>query len=1013
MPLSYDELNKVAESLRTKSGNFITPSSPGFSQAIQKVTPKLYPAPQPSPLQNISTRLGSMGKAALGGVGSALNAPSYYTEKFLTGGQGYEKKLQDVGVSNPVAQKVIGTAGRLVFDPLNFLSLGSGSLAKIGLKTLSKDVAKKVGQVGMKKLTQLATKEGVLNLAEQAGKDLATLRKTQMGEKAAQITMLQKLAAPGGENLIAKNGLKVGIPFTGIKKAIPLPDIAVKISPFVDKAKNLIPASVREAAGNIVLKARQVLEYPLNRAPAQISDIVDKFAVQKQKFFDLGDKLAGLYQKSPREIRNLADSVLAGTTKLAIHESPLVQTAIEARNMINNLGQRAVKLGLISPETYATGEGKYLPQLYDIFLKHEGTQAGVGAAKKIAGEEVARTLPRTETEISNTLKTGMKDIQDRLASGKITQNVADRKLNNLQKVADVQTAVFKRFQQAGGQITNPTFRAVKGLQNVGGLVTKHEQFKALKGFGSNVKTLAKDYLKGDTGMKIKPGTVGTVESEFQRHLQDITELAIVKGKPLTETTAKQLAAQRLIANSTDITRGGVRIIRLPESKALGALSGIHVPEGLYTFLTEGWGKFLSSTAGKWLMALTNPLGFKSMKTVYTPGSAVRNIASNQILNFLKDPGSFKEFISGIRVVLNPAESRFQEMEKAGVFLGSIVGEEAARFYNKLGDLSKLDQTDAFHKVYDVLGALHNKLGDIRSFSENIAKAQAYLHARNMGASISQAKNVAEKTIFAYQKIGPAIRIARSTGIPFLTFTIKAVPFVAEQGIKYPGRLAMFPKLETNYLKAVGINEQEQKYLPDYMQGMLPLPGKDKNGNTVYFNPQYIYPWGQVLSSESQQLPSMPLLKKGFQLPGGVSIAPTISELTSQATGRDTFTNQEFVRQSQTPGQQVRARIEHVAKTFSPTPLSNIIQFLPGATGTTQAAKTRGFGRSLLGSMAGIQTQPFNLAQGIQGKQNAIEAIKRETTTEIKRAVKQGRSSSEINALRLRGIERMKKLRGGE
>lgn len=937
----------------------------GTNYAPQTFTPET-PAPVSKP--SFLKTAARVGLAGLGKVGEVLNKPSEWTEKILTGGSTYEDRYK--------VPKLAGTALRIVLDPLNFISIGSSGVAKVGLKSLTKPALRHIGQEGLEQLGKFATKEGAITLSKTAGKELAQLE-AKYGRKAAEIAMLNRVAK--GEDLVAKSGLKVGLPFTNIEKTYKLPGVQKLMPSVISK----IPQPVRETVSNVGMKARRAFEYPLNRAPAQAGDIVDAASAVKQKFFEQGDRFIANYQKAPQELKTIVDDVLRGAVKITNHENPMVKEAIEVRKSIDSLGKRAVELGLLSRETYEKGQGTYLPRLYDVFLQRsDDVIKGSPEAKRIATDEFARVRRRTDTQIMADLK-----------AGKISEQQAQAEIN-----------VLNRFKEAGGEVTNPAFLASKALQNLGGLISKTEEFKQLRKFGKSAEQLAEDVVQGVADVKLPKGIKGNQRSEIARHTLDIFERAAAEGQPMTEKLAEKLGARNLINTSSEVTSRGQKLLRLPNSASLGELSGMYVPEGIHTFLTEGSGRFLSSEAGKWMMRLSAPFKFKELKTVWSPGSQVRNVLSNQILGFLQDPGSFKHFREAINVVKDHSNPVFKEMEKVGLFSGKFFGEEVSRFYQNI-PLADSDSVSFFTKIVNSVGNFHNKLGDTRDFFENMAKVQQYLRARELGASAQEAKKIAETALFAYQKVGPAVRIIRSSAVPFLTFTIKAVPFVARQGIKHPGRLAVFPKAEREFVNIFGLNEEEQKYLPDWMKGMIPLPMKDENGNTLYFNPKYIYPWGQTMN-DFEPLPGLPVIGQGGQLPGGVSMSPTISEFISQVTGRDLFTGEEFVRESQTPDEQVRARLERVGKTFSPGATSGFIPFLPGATSTTESQKERGLGLTALGAATGMQVQPFNMARGIESKQKRIQAIKRQTSTEVNNALRSGKSLDEINRIRQRGLERI-------
>lgn len=77
--------------------------------------------PTPPPVQQADKSLGMK-------VIDALNYPSMKAEQILTGGKGYDQRLNQAGIKNTPGQldmnDVISNAGRMVIDPLNFLPVG-------------------------------------------------------------------------------------------------------------------------------------------------------------------------------------------------------------------------------------------------------------------------------------------------------------------------------------------------------------------------------------------------------------------------------------------------------------------------------------------------------------------------------------------------------------------------------------------------------------------------------------------------------------------------------------------------------------------------------------------------------------------------------------------------------------------------------------------------------------------------------------------------------------------------
>ncbi|HYD91078.1 MAG TPA: hypothetical protein VEA37_06260, partial [Flavobacterium sp.] len=186
--------------------NWKTMVNTGWDYAVKTGTNRVT---KPAPVQIQPTQQKqSVGKTIFNKTIDTLNAPSYYTEKVLTGGQGYDKALDKRGIKNTPGKldmnDVISNTGRIILDPLNFIPVAK--LAKYGGKITApitklaskipgaglssrafikghgvpKDVVQTVDAIPSKFATQA---EGVIEKTQQLyGKPLTWLEKV-MGKK--------------------------------------------------------------------------------------------------------------------------------------------------------------------------------------------------------------------------------------------------------------------------------------------------------------------------------------------------------------------------------------------------------------------------------------------------------------------------------------------------------------------------------------------------------------------------------------------------------------------------------------------------------------------------------------------------------------------------------------------------------------------------------------------------------------------------------------------------------------
>lgn len=150
-----------------------TGGAPATPSPVVKPTTQLQPTKRndflpTKPSDPVSDAVGGVGRtvsAGLGMVGNILNKPSELTEQFLTGGQGYDKKLNELGIQNTKGQldlnDVLSTAGRFVLDPLNLLGVG---VVQKGIKGL--ELGSKVAKVASKIPGVTKAVEGVTDFAK-------------------------------------------------------------------------------------------------------------------------------------------------------------------------------------------------------------------------------------------------------------------------------------------------------------------------------------------------------------------------------------------------------------------------------------------------------------------------------------------------------------------------------------------------------------------------------------------------------------------------------------------------------------------------------------------------------------------------------------------------------------------------------------------------------------------------------------------------------------------------------
>jgi len=314
---------------------------------------------------------------------------------------------------------------------------------------------------------------------------------------------------------------------------------------------------------------------------------------------------------------------------------------------------------------------------------------------------------------------------------------------------------------------------------------------------------------------------------------------------------------------------------LPVTEKLGPLSGQLVDPYVWDDLNQSVTQ-TSDLIKAWDSVLTL---WKTGKVVYNPATHARNMLSNIILADFGGlpPHRVDIYAQAARDLL--LKSGYWTEAKTTSLLGTEwAGAEIKQF---LKDTSDLKDGNFLTKSSDTIKSLLDKPGHAYQGIEQYFKLAVFINERKSGKSIKESAKHAEKYLFNYLKIPPAIRWAKRWYSPFVTFSYKAIPRFAETAIRKPWKIAKYGILmlavEEITRRMNGESkeevEQEKKVLPDYMRkkvlpaqlSHLRVPYKDKYGRSKYLDMSFILPWGDIAEQWGQSrlvgrplLPSHPL-----------------------------------------------------------------------------------------------------------------------------------------------------------
>ena len=306
--------------------------------------------------------------------------------------------------------------------------------------------------------------------------------------------------------------------------------------------------------------------------------------------------------------------------------------------------------------------------------------------------------------------------------------------------------------------------------------------------------------------------------------------------------------------------------------------------------------------------------WKRTKTSLNPVVHMNNIMSNVVLYDLVD-GSYKhlgsagkDFYKAFGPGTKVKSDDFKMAEKLGVFNADMMKRELTDFeidtytrYMKIGkqqDDKLLDNMWESTKKHagktplDKLYSAEDGVFRLALFKDHLAK-NVREGLTPTDDQYAEAATFARKYMLDYEIDAPAVELMRETAMPFISYTYRAAPIVAETVVKRPWKIAKWG-LILNAANDLAADDEEyrteRKRQDELNMGfdVLGIPGANtliKLPNEKYLDVSRWIPAGDVLSTETQGF-GVPGLPAPLQPSGGA-----LGGIAKAVTGFDTFTKQ--------------------------------------------------------------------------------------------------------------------------
>lgn len=267
----------------------------------------------------------------------------------------------------------------------------------------------------------------------------------------------------------------------------------------------------------------------------------------------------------------------------------------------------------------------------------------------------------------------------------------------------------------------------------------------------------------------------------------------------------------------------------------------------------------------------------------------------------------------------------------------------------------------------VIGTEANSLIDLYQAEDDVFRLAAWLKAKEEGATDIDAGKASRRSFLDYHINAPWIQAMRQSAWPFISFTYRAVPMLAEIAGKKPHKLMKLMMLAGalnalgGMLAGGGDDDEERKLLPEEkagkIWGMVPklirMPWNDQHGSPVYLDIRRFIPVGDVFDVGAGQA-AVPVLPG--MMPGGPLVL-----FGEVVFNKSAFTGKPITLDTDTPLQKAEKVADHLYKAFAPNVLG-----LPGTyatTGVVEATqgRTDPFGREM--SVAQAVASSFGVKLG--------------------------------------------------
>lgn len=695
---------------------------------------------------------------------------------------------------------------------------------------------------------------------------------------------------------------------------------------------------------------------------------------------------------------------------------------------IDQLGLAAVQYGIITREQFERNRGSYLHRSY---MRHEGDFSTVGKwlmrkqlskAKKIHGKTSKGRGIQVKADMDRLLAHVPTDWYGikRISGKPDLQALNGRKFVMLENpgVMLSHTETLEGFDKASEQRSKGMIYWPADLEIPG----KFEAYRnrgtfEVRGAIGNKVTLWRDYTKAerenmgeilDARYNIaKTFTLLSHDIAMGKFYQDIAKNDEWFQKELPPgveaLTAGEASSMRNLSLTDWVEVPDTTVEKSAGTKRWGALAGGYVRSEIWRDLNE---LDKMSQLKTWRKVITQ---WKINHTARSPVTHTNNVMSNLMWMDLADV-RMTDLVAGI-ISYKRKDQHWRDAQEHGAFGGAFANEELRRKILEpiLDDLLKQNM-DAAPDVENSAIQLWKMGATIFRWAkkadqamltayqveDEIFRMATYMRRISLGDDPKEAARIAREQFIDYDIRAPWVNTARSTVLPFIGYTYRAIPNLAKSVTFRPWKLAKYITLghiavSLSYMVAPGDDEEEYRTMREDQQGstifgtprMMRLPYRDEFGNPMFIDVRRWIPAGDVfdMNQSNSAIPVPAWLQFGGPLMIGFELA-----LNKQA-----FTEKEIVNSDTDTGIEAAGKVaDYLYKSWMPS-----AAYIPGSYYWDKAGTAWNGGRDILGrpysfpqallSSVGIKVQPHDVELGYAFRSRDLAAQARLIAADARRA----------------------------